>query len=242
MKKHLLSIILLFTLFTDSISALETLFPGKLTVAVTSICDEEAPKHNCWVNKIIRGLAAKEGLEVHYIQVPFEGSWKLPANSEVDIAATGIAPLPERLQEGVTPTKFYSIVKRGIRIRKKDAHQFSTIDDFIGHSIVVVKGMTAEIDLRNRAPAGVDIIAVDTWDEAYNLFNCCQVVGIAEGFYVAPGQESNEDSSDIMVDAHDLYEGKVEGNTFFVRDASKGLVNILNEYIDELGFPYNPKS
>lgn len=216
-----------------------TLHPGILTVAVTGICTEDSPNHTCWVHKILTKFAEENHLALSFQLVTFDQSWKLPAVDQVDISATGITPLPERQVEGATNSASYSIVKRGLRIRREDQERFQTIHDFVGHRVGAVKGMTSELDLRRRAPQGVEIVTPDTFNEVYELFHQRQIDGIAEGYYVFPGEDINQlDPETMMIDAHDLNPGEREGNTFVIRDQSFGLLDAINAFIKKTGLPH----
>lgn len=220
-------------------SQITTLKPGTLSVAVTGICTDKTLHHNCWVYQLLTGFAKKHNLKLDLKVVEFNNSWRLPAENIVDITATGITPLPQRYVQGASNSRYYSIVKRGIRIHKEDQSLYKSINDFAGLSVGVVKGMTSEIDLRRRAPETVNIVAAETWEEVYRLFNSGNLQGIAEGFYVFGdnAQEKNDDESTLMIDAHDLEEGKVEGNTMVVRDKSQHLLDALNDYIKDWKIP-----
>ena len=219
---------------------IQTLEKGKLKVGVTGICKDDGPHHNCWVYKIMSDFARLHGLELELVVVAFENSWKLAANDELDIIATGITPLPERAVDGASNSDYYSIVKRGLRVHKEDLDKFSNIADFVGYRVGAVKGMTSHKDLLNRAPAGVEIVAPDTWEELYELFNSGYIQGIAEGFYIFPDDDeglNNYDELTTMIDTHDLNFGEIEGNTFVVRDRSTYLLEEINRYIESSGLP-----
>jgi ABC-type amino acid transport substrate-binding protein len=221
-------------------SSIQTLEKGKLKVGVTGICTDDSPHHNCWVHKIMSDFARIHGLELELVVVKFDNSWALAANDQLDVVATGITPLPERAMVGISNSDYYSIVKRGLRIHREDSEKFSNIDDFVGYRVGAVKGMTAHKDLLNRTPAGVEIVAPDTWEELYELFKSGYIQGIAEGFYVFPDDPedlNNYDAFTTMVDIHDLNFGELEGNTFVVRDGSSYLLEELNEYIKNSGLP-----
>lgn len=228
-----LSIMIIFLLTLVNLNGIETLEPGKLKVGVTGICKEDKPHHNCWVYKILSAFAEENDLELDLQVITFDQSWALPAVDELDIAATGITPLPERKVEGASNSDYYSIVKRGLRIKVEDRDQFKTIDDFIGYKVGAVKGMTSELDLRRRAPQGVEIVTPDTWAELYRLFESGEIAATAEGFYVFSENENinNYDDKTLMIDAHDLHPDELEGNTFVVRDASCDLLEELNDFI-----------
>lgn len=218
-----------------------TIEPGTLTVAVTGICMEDAPHHNCWVYQVLSSFAKEKDLELKFVEVPFDNSWELASNDIVDITATGVTPLQERVQDGATFSDYYSIVKRGLRIRAEDADRFHEISDFVGYRVGAVKGMTSELDLRNRAIEGVDIVTAGTFGEVYEMFHAKEIDAVAEGYYVFPGEEdiNQLDPYYPMIDPHDLVPGEIEGNTFVIRNESKGLLEAINAFIEEKGLPYN---
>jgi len=245
MKKYYKTILIFifislpFFAYSHNISTLEE---GVLKVGVTGICTDDSPHHNCWVYKILSKFAEENDLALEMQVVTFEKSWELAAQDLLDIVATGITPLPHREVDGASNSDYYSIVKRGLRIHREDANRFSTIHDFIGYRVGAVNGMTSHIDVLRRAPEGVEIVAPDTWEELYSLFDAGFIQGVAEGFYVFPGDD--EDINDYheltqMIDAHDLVPGELEGNTFVIRDNSTGLLEAVNTYIEQSGLPWH---
>lgn len=238
----------IFTLFLTTLmisgilsasESLETIQPNVLTVAVTGICKENAPHHNCWVYHILNTFSEENDLTLNFVIVDFDKSWELAANDLVDVTATGVTPLEERKMEDATFSDYYSIVKRGLRIRAADADKFRTIKDFVGYKVGAVKGMTSELDLRRRAIEGVEIVTAATYSEIYELFYSKEIDAVAEGYYIFPGDDINQLDPDYpMIDPHDLTSGELEGNAFVVSNASKGLVDALNTFIKEKGLPY----
>jgi hypothetical protein len=68
------------------------------------------------------------------------------------------------------------------------------------------------------------------------------IKGVAEGFYVFPGDDEDinaYDENTKMIDAHDLIPGELEGNTFPVRDQSIDLLQKINEAIETSGLPWH---
>lgn len=240
MKKIICGILSTLSLFAAPSEAIDTLQDGQLTVAVTGVCKEDAPHHNCWVYKVLNSFAQENNLELNFVIVSFDNSWELPANGSVDITATGVTPLEERVMPGASFSDYYSIVKRGLRIRGEDSGKFRTIKDFVGHKVGAVKGMTSELDLRNRAIDGVEIVTADTFSEVYDMFYSKEIDAVAEGYYIFPGDDdiNQLDPEYPMIDPHDLIEGEIEGNTFVVRDDSQGLLEAINTFIKEKGLPY----
>ena len=224
---------------TPGTNRITTLEDGVLTVAVTGICKDNSPHHNCWVYKIFSTFAEKNNLSLVLKNVAFDKSWQLAGTDKVDVVATGITPLPDRNLGRASYGNVYSIVKRGIRIKRENANKFRVIADFSGQSLAAVKGMTSEKDLRNRATKDITVITPDTWEELYTLFHEDKVAGIAEGFYTFPDDtdDINSDDSSVIVDIHDLQPGELEGNRFVVRNGSTNLRDRLNEYVESLGLP-----
>lgn len=232
----------LILVLTPVMGEVSTIEPGKLKVGVTGICTDDSPHHNCWVYKILTGFAKQQNLELQFETITFQDSWKLAAIDQLDVVATGITPLPHRAVQGASNSTFYSIVKRGLRIHREDAEAFQTIHDFVGYRVGAVKGMTSHIDLLSRAPEGLEIVATDTFEELYAMFDSGEIQGVAEGFYVFPGDEEDintYDEATIMIDAHDLIQGQLEGNTFVIRDDSTNLLEEINLYIELAGLPWH---
>lgn len=244
MKKHLPY--LFFLLFCSSVFAninsnIKTIKTGVLKVAVTGICKDASPHHNCWIYKLFLSFAEKNNLSLELIKVSFDNSWKLSDENKVDVVATGITPLPERSLGRATYSDTYFIVKRGIKIKRADGAKFKVMTDFKGYSLAAGKGMTSEKDLRNRAVKDINLITPETWEEVYKLFNEGKVAGIAEGFYFFPEDKNkndiNLDENTMMIDVHDLELNKIEGLRFVVRDASTNVLIKLNEHIKNLELP-----
>lgn len=241
--KKIVSLLVLLLSFSASHAKqnehITTMEDGVLSIAVTGICKDNSPHHNCWVYSTLSSFAEKYNLTLKIKEVSFDQSWTLASTDQVDIVATGITPLRERQIGNASYSNPYSIVKRGIRIKRANVNKYRVIADFKGQSVAAVKGMTSEKDLRNRAPAGVMIVSPATWEEVYQLFQADKIAGVAEGFYVFPDDDDdiNTDEHTLLVDIHDLEPGLQESNRFVVRNASTNLLLRLNEHIQNLGLP-----
>ncbi len=228
---------LLILAYPFSGTALETLKPGILQVAVTDI-PQEGENAPGWTLSFLQEFEKEYGVKVEFKVVPFDQSWLLAAENKVDVVATGVTVLDERQSKGATFSHPYLQVKRGLRIHCDKAAQFETIDDFVGYKVGAVKGMTAYDDLVARAPEGVEIVPFESWDSMYESFHTRQIQAVAEGYYVSVDTGVNQaDAEYPMIDAHDLTPGKPEYLAFVVRDRSKGVLEAINSLLDKTGFP-----
>ena len=93
-------------------------------------------------------------------QAHFDQLWYTPGRGECDIAAAGIAMLPERnLGEAGCWSIPYLTVQRSLLIRRQDAARLQTPADFVSKKIVVTPASTAHFDALVRyEPLGATII------------------------------------------------------------------------------------
>lgn len=231
----------LFCLFLGVYSfvyALETIETGVIRVAVTGIPKENEENAPSWTFDFFKAIEDQHNVKIHYKEVPFDQSWTLTSLDHVDVVATGVTALDERRVEGSAFSLPYLQVKRALRIHAKNQDVFHTISDFIGYRVGAVEGMTALKDLYNRAPDGVEIVVFKTWDEMYQSFYASEIEAVAEGYYVSVDKEINHKDTDFpMVDDHDLVEGSPEYLVFVVRNASAGVLEVINRLLQEKGFP-----
>lgn len=238
-------ILLFFSLFlltffchAPSLKAFTTLSPGIVKVAVTAIPEENKENAGSWTLDFFREFERRHNLKVEFIVSSFDQSWLLPGEDKVDIVATGVTALIERQSEGASFSQAYLQVKRGLRIHAIDSPLFNTINDFVGYRVGAVKGMTAAIDLYNRAPAGVEVVEFDSWDSMYASFYAHDIQAVAEGYYVSVDRQINHNNPDFpMIDDHDLTEGEPEYLVFVVRDSSKEVLESINHLLNDVGFP-----
>jgi ABC-type amino acid transport substrate-binding protein len=228
----------LFLTFHATIFAFETLKKDTIRIAVTGIPEENGENAPSWTLDFFKAFQQKHNVKVEYEVVPFDASWALASQDQVDIVATGVTALDERQNEDSTFSLPYLQVKRGLRIHAKDQDRFHTINDFVGSRVGAVKGMTSHTDLYNRALEGVEIVVFDSWDAMYESFYAHETDAVAEGYYVSVDKEINHRNVDFpMIDDHDLVEGSPEYLVFVVRNASSGLLEALDQLLQEEGFP-----
>jgi ABC-type amino acid transport substrate-binding protein len=228
----------LFFGFYSFACALETLKPEVIKVAVTGIPKANEENASSWTLDFFKAIENQYNVKVEYEVVPFDNSWELASSDHVDVVATGVTSLEERLVEGSTFSLPYLQVKRALRIHAKDQGIFHTISDFVGYRVGAVEGMTALTDLYNRAPEGVEVVVFETWDVMYRSFYANDIDAVAEGYYVSVDKEVNHKETDFpMIDDHDLVEGSPEYLVFVVRNASEGVLEVINKLLQEKGFP-----
>lgn len=227
--------LLFFSILTLANSApIQTLEPGVLTVAVSSICKTDEPHQACWAHRITSDFAKAHNLTVKFKEVHFDQSWRLAGDDQVDIVATGITPTLDRNFNGSTFTRIYGVVKRGLKIKAENSERFHSLQDFVGFKVAAVEHMTSEIDLRHRTIKGVELVLVNSWDALYKLLENDEVQAIAEGYYLLPDADDvNQTDEYKMIDEHDLIPGVPEGLRFLVRDKSANLLHEFNAFIRE---------
>lgn len=231
-------LLVLFLCVYSTINALETLEKNIIQVAVTGIPKENEENAPSWTLDFFKAIEEQYQVKSHFEVVPFDQSWSLSSQNRVDVVATGVSALDERQVDGSTFSLPYLQVKRGLRIHAKDQEIFHTIHDFVGYRVGAVEGMTALADLYHRAPEGVEIVIFKNWDEMYQSFYAYQIEAVAEGYYVSVDKAINHKDADFpMIDDHDLVEGSPEYLVFVVRNASVGVLEAINQVLQEKGFP-----
>lgn len=220
------------------VEAFNTINPGIVRVAVTAIPEEGKENAASWTLDFFKEFEKAQNIKVEFVVSSFNHSWLLPNKDQVDIVATGVTALSERQNEGATFSRPYLQVKRGLRIHGGDSHLFTTINDFVGYRIGAVKGMTAAMDLYNRAPSGVEVIEFDSWESMYASFYAHEIHAVAEGYYVSVDRQINHNDPDFpMIDDHDLIEGEPEYLVFVVRNKSEEVLEAINNLLSNIGFP-----
>lgn len=218
---------------------IQTLKPGVLTVAVTRGTPTDEYDSQLWIRRYVERFAAEHEFEVSWVVVPFNQSWLLASDGEVDLVATNVASFPDRESAGATFSAPFLYERRALRIRPEDEGRYTHIDDFVGKTVGVVSGMAAERDVDRRAPDGVIIRRTDTFEELYAEFDAGQLDAIAEAEYYALDDQiiPSHGNEVILIDHHDLTPGQREESVFVVRDESKNLLAALNAFIGRTTFP-----
>jgi ABC-type amino acid transport substrate-binding protein len=222
----------------------ETLEPGVLKVAVTRAHSTNPYDSQTWIQEYVELFAAEHGLEIDWVAVPFNESWLLASNDDVDFVATNVANFPDRASEGASWSDPFLYERRALRINPKDEGRYNHIDDFIGRTVGVVSGMAAERDVDRRAPEGVIVKRATTFDELYAWFDAGELDAIAEAEYYALDDSviASHDGSVVLIDHHDLTPGQREESVFVIRDKSTGLLAAINDFIARTPFPpTNPR-
>ena len=224
---------------TPDESTIELLEPGALTVAVTTENPTSEFEPQLWIRRYVEAFAADQALTIRWVVVPFNESWLLASNDEVDLVATNVANFPDRASEGASWSAPFLYEQRALRIRPEDADRFGHINDFIGHTVGVVNGMAAERDVDRRAPEGVNVYRTQSFKELYDEFDAGNLDAIAEAEYFALDGEIIPSYGDdvLLIDHHDLNPGQREESVFVVRDRSRGLLEAINAFIAKTPFP-----
>lgn len=219
--------------------AIELLRPGVLTVAVTTDSPESPYDPQLWIRRYVDRFAAVHSLQIDWVVVPFNKSWLLASNDQVDLVATNVANFPDRASDGASWSIPFLYERRALRIRPEDAARYTHINDFIGSTVGVVSGMAAERDVDRRAPDGVIVHRAESFPELYAAFDSGQLDAIAEAEYYSLDGEVIPSHGDeiVLIDHHDLNPGQREESVFVVRDESRGLLEAVNAFIDGMRFP-----
>lgn len=153
------------SIITESYTPFTTLTPATLTLCVYTefapFVYEEAGAIVGSDIALLSRFAAHYQLGLKIIKkAHFDQLWHTPGQDECDIAAAGIAMLPERdLGEAGCWSIPYLTVQRSLLIRRQDAAHLQTPADFAGKKIVVTPASTAHFDaLARYAPLGALII------------------------------------------------------------------------------------
>lgn len=248
------AIILIALPFFGAVQAasISTLKPGQLMVCVTSVVPVDVRlKNSTWTGTDITFMnkfAKQSGLKFVPVEKKvFKDIWLTPGNGECDLAAAGISITPERKQQikgKATYSEPYNTVKRSLLTRKGDV--VKSIKDLAGKTIIVLKGSTGELDLRTRLKeAGITntkLVYAESDEKA--------VKQILQGGTKAPFGYANDDIINaylakenpkqlslqwlhplMLPDGNGAMAPQTESSGFVVRDASKGLLKSLNEFI-----------
>lgn len=227
------------TISCSELSRIETLQPGILSVAVTSGAPTDQYDPQLWIQEYVEAFAAAQNLEVSWVVVPFNESWLLASRNEVDLVATNVANFKDRISPGATFSSPFLYEQRALRINPEDQDRYQHINDFAGRTIGVVSGMAAQRDVNRRAPDGVNVRTVESFEQLYADFDGGIVDAIAEAeYYTLEGEVIPSHGDEIvLIDHHDLSPGQREESVFVVCDNSRGLLQALNRFIAQTHFP-----
>ena len=218
---------------------MELIRPGVLMVAVTKEAPSSPYDSQLWIRRYVERFAEEHQLAIEWVVVPFNESWLLASDDEVDLVATNVASFPDRASKGASWSQPFLYERRALRIRPEDASKYAHIDDFIGKTVGVVSGMAAERDVDRRAPEGVTIRRTNTFAQLYEEFDAGKLDAIAEAEYYSLDDEVIPSHGDeiVLIDHHDLTPGQREESVFVIRDKSTGLLEAINAFIEETRFP-----
>jgi ABC-type amino acid transport substrate-binding protein len=220
-------------------SAVHTLEPGVVKIAVTGTDASDPLAPGGWMYRYAERLGQNLDLRIVWEVVPFDRSWELAGQDEVDVVATNVASFPDRVSPGGTFSVPFLYEQRALRIRAADRSQYQTIADFVGKKVGAVTGMAAERDLLGRVPEGVEIVSTTTFPELYAQFDAGELDAVAEAEYFAlDGRVIPSHGPEIvLIDHHDLTPGQREESVFVVRDKSTNLLEAVNAFVARTPFP-----
>ena len=177
-------------------------------------------------------------------QAHFDQLWHTPGRGDCDIAAAGIAMLPERdLGETGCWSIPYLTVQRSLLIRRQDVERLQTPADFAGKKIVVTPASTAHVDaLARYEPLGATIIPhVPSQQAVVRQLLTGEVDAFGEGDvsnrYLAD-HALDEEGQPLLVltDLHTM--AQPEELRFAVRAHDPQLLTCLNDFIGKVANGY----
>jgi len=211
-----------------------TLHPGTLTVATYAafapVCASDEQGVSGRDIDFLRTFAQAQGLAIDFQVFSFDRIWERPGCDEVDLAAAGIAPLPERQTPGVVWSEPYFTVERSLLIRASDQNKLRTIADFAGYTLAATRGSTADLDTRQRKPATTNLVYYDMQERAVTELLAGQIDGFGTGDVCSRYLVDQYPGQLALADVHPMDEP--EHFAFAVRVAS-GLLEPLNAFIRE---------
>lgn len=213
---------------------MSTIQPNTLTVATYAafapVCSSDEQGVYGRDIDFLRAFAQQQGLAIAFQIFLFDRLWERPGRDEVDIAAAGIAPLPERQTPGVVWSEPYFTVERSLLIRASDQDKFKTIADFAGYTIAATRGSTADSDTRQRKPATTNLVYYDMQERAVTELLAGKIDGFGTGDVCSRYLVEQYPGQLALADVHPMAEP--EHFAFAVRAAS-GLLEPLNAFIRE---------
>ena len=209
-----------------------------VTIAITGTAADSLDPE-AWMYRYAERLAQDLGLRAEWQVVPFDKSWELAGKDVVDVVATNLASFPDRVSAGGTFSLPFLYEQRALRIRAAERARYRTIADFVGRKVGAVKGMAAERDLLQRAPAGVHVVSTATFPELYEQFARGDLDAVAQAeYFTLDGRVIPSYGPDLaLIDHHDLNPGQREESVFVVRDKSTGLLDAVNAFVKRTPFP-----
>ena len=209
-----------------------TLLAGTLTVATYAafapVCASDARGVYGRDLDFLRAFAHQQGLTITFQFFPFDRLWERPGHDEVDLAAAGIAPLPERQTSGVVWSEPYFTVARSLLIRAADRDKLKTITDFAGYTLAATRGSTADIDTRQRKPATTRLVYYDQQEQAVAELLAGKIDGFGTGDVCSRYLVDQYPGQLALADLHAMAEPE---HFAFAMRAASGLIDPLNHFI-----------
>ena len=212
-------------------AALSLLEPGTLTVCVSTSFPPVAYKRDGELIgtdiDFLHGFAASQGLNLRYVECPFDGIWLRPGSGDCDVAASGITERPPRHSTGVVWSDPYFTVLRTLLVRRSDLGELNAIADFGGRTIGFVGGSTAEVDTRRQASEDTALIPYEQAERGIADLLAGRIDGFADG-NITSRHFLKVEPRLVMIDEHSM--GADEVLAFPMRAASN-IATALNRYI-----------
>ncbi len=212
---------------------MKTVAPGTLTVRVfTGFSPFAFHRDEAIVGfdiDIVRSFA--QAFELRLVLSPtdcFENIWLTPADGSADMAAAGIARFVERQHDDIAWSHPYYSVQRSILVDQRQAHLLRSIADFEDRAIAFVRGSTADLDTRARAPDSTRLITIEDQAAGMALLLTGMIDGLAMG---APSNGFNRqhDPRYTLIDIHEF--AQPERLRFPVAASNPSLLQALNAFI-----------
>ncbi|MFZ6770860.1 substrate-binding periplasmic protein [Undibacterium sp. Di26W] len=236
---------------TTLLTTLTTLVPGQLTVytygGFAPVCMNKKGELTGFDVTFLKKFAFSQNLGIVLIEHDFDGIWTMPNENLCDIAAAGVQQRDDRhVGPGGSWSDAYFQVQRSLLVRSADKTAFDHLENLDGKTILVTKGSTADIDAKKRyKPLGCTIKVVEDLVPEKERDNAQQYIveellekNEIDAF--GEGDVSNQYLSGIygkkiegglaLADIHHI-DGSNETFNFITRNASTGLLGLLNAFI-----------
>jgi ABC-type amino acid transport substrate-binding protein len=247
---------------TKETAAVATLTPGQLTVCTyggfAPVCYKNAAGQLIGLDvSFLTRFAESLGLAIVTLEQPFNDIWKRPGENKCDVAGAGVMRRDDRpVIPGGSWSDEYFQVKRSLLVRAAEKAEFDDYKTVTGKKIVVTEGSTADIDAKARYYPRCTIQFVDKVlpkdqpdAQEYivkTLIANHQVDAFGEGDvsnqYLCDKYGGNVAGGLALADVHPIGGTTPETFNFITRNASSGVLERLNAFIDQNKECYAPKS
>ncbi|MGT2929855.1 transporter substrate-binding domain-containing protein [Streptococcus dentasini] len=180
--------------------------------------------------ELSKEIAKELGVDVHFLTVSFTNVLGSVSIGKADYGISGISVTEDR-KDSFEFTEPYFESKNVIVVRKSELAQYTSVDDFSGHSVSAQKGTIQEGVLADQIPKA-SAVSLTQNSEGINELKHGQIDGIVMESAIAQGYISNND--DLAVANITLK--KVDGSSYAIAlpKGSIALRDKLNQIITRL--------